>query len=124
MGLIFHNVELTGTRKKKTVLALFDSGAESNHLRTELFDGDTISDIGFLKIGAPTTHILGDGHTFETLQVVFKKLQISREVVKDPVFCTSDSLSYDMIIGAELMQSLGLVLDPPNETIYFSGQFR
>ncbi len=120
MGFIFENVELTGSIKKKTISALFDSGADSNHIRYELFDGESIESIGFNKIGLYTTIILGNGQTIGSEQVEFEKLSIKNQVIKKPTFCISDSLPYDMIIGADLMQSFGIILDPPNERFYFS----
>ena len=66
MGFIFDNVELTGSIKTKTISALFDSGADSNHIRHELFDGELIESIGYSKIGLYTTTILGNGQTIDT----------------------------------------------------------
>jgi len=118
MGLIFLDIEIVGTRKSKTLLALFDSGSYRNFIRSRnIFDNETPDDIGFHTFEGTSLSFLADGRSLNVESVRFKELHIPQITIKNPLFLVMDNLSWDVIIGAELMQKEGIVLDPPNEKI-------
>ena len=118
MGQIFLDIEIVGTRKSKTLLALFDSGAYRNYLRSKnIFDNETPDDIGFHTYEGTRESNLADGRPVVVDWVRFKELHIPQITIKDPLFLVMENLNWDVIIGAELMQKEGIVLDPPNERI-------
>lgn len=115
MGYISGNVRVTGLRKTKTLLALFDSGAYRNHMRRSFFDGETADDIGFHVYEGGQFSILADGRAVKGDRVHFKEMEMGSQTVTEPAFVMMEDLSWDIIIGAALMQEIGVVLDLPRE---------
>ena len=117
MGLIKDDVKITGIRKSKKILALFDSGANKNYIKKSLRDGDSPDNIGFHIFEGTHRAILANGDIAIGERVRFKEIRIKKRSVKEPSFVIMESLIEDIIIGVELMQKLGITLDPPNEKI-------
>lgn len=117
MGTIREVIEIIGTRKSKKISALFDSGAYRNYIKMELEDGDRAEDIGFHIFEGTHRAILANGDIAVGERVRFKEISIKERSVKEPSFVIMESLIEDIIIGVELMQELGITLDPPNEKI-------
>jgi len=117
MGFIKEKVELVGTLKRKSIMALFDSGAYQNYTKRVLTDGENIEDIGFHTFEGTQNVILANETIASGEKVRFKEVRIKGYKVNDPQFVIMDNLLEDMIIGASLMQKLGIQLDPPNEKI-------
>jgi len=117
MGTIREVIEIIGTRKSKKLLALFDSGADRNYIRTELEDGDRAEHIGFHIFEGTHRAILANGDIATGERVRFKEIRIKERSSKEPSFVIMENLIEDIIIGVELMQQLGITLDPPNERI-------
>lgn len=120
MGFVRENVEIVGTIKNKQILALFDTGAYRNYIRRELFDGETPDDIGFHTFEGTKEIILANGNLIPGDWVRFKEVHIADVCLKDPLFIIVDDLTWDIIIGVELMQKLGVVVDPPHEKLFIS----
>ncbi len=117
MGYIKEDIEIIGSRKNKRVNAMFDSGAFSNYIRSTFDDGETPDDIGFPIFEGETSLICANGSTSPAGVIRFDKIRINKFVVNQPRFVMTDTLLFEVIIGAELMQMLGIVLDPKNEKI-------
>lgn len=117
MGFVQRDIQIIGSRKLKTVRALFDSGAYRNYIRTTMYDGDTADDIGFHIFEGTRESILANGSLSTGDWVRFKEIRIEEVSLQEPLFVVMDNLTWDVIIGVELMQTLGLILDPPKERV-------
>ena len=120
MGNIWQDIEITGIRKSKLIQALFDSGAYYNYIRSEnIYDGETPDDIGYHVFEGTKESILADGRTAPVDLIRFKEVDIEGRKVKEPRFFIMKNLSWDAIIGVDLMQKLGIILDMNSDTIIF-----
>jgi len=117
MGVIKEVVEIVGTRKSKKISALFDSGAYRNYIKKELEDGNRVEDIGFHIFEGAHSAILANGNIAVGERVRFKEIRIKERSAKEPRFVIMEDLIEDVIIGVELMQKLGITLDPLDEKI-------
>ncbi|MBU4374207.1 MAG: retropepsin-like domain-containing protein [Euryarchaeota archaeon] len=117
MGTIKEEIELVGTRKSKRIIALFDSGAHRNYIRKMLEDGDRAEDIGFHIFEGTHRAILANGDIAVGEKVRFKIIRIKECSFGEPEFIIMENLIADAIIGVNLMQRLGITLDPLNERI-------
>lgn len=117
MGFIKEEIEIIGTRKSKKISALFDSGAYRNYIKLKLEDGDSAEDIGFHIFEGSHRAILANGHIAEGDRVRFKEIWIKERRVKEPRFVIMENLIEDIVIGAELMQNLGITLDLQHEKL-------
>ena len=120
MGSIRLDIEILGTRKRKLIQALFDSGAYSNYMRSKsIYDGETPDDIGFHVFEGTRESILADGRTTTGYMIRFKELNIEGVTIKEPKFLIWENLTWDAIIGVEVMQKLGIILDMNSDKILF-----
>jgi len=117
MGTIREEIEIIGKRKSKKIIALFDTGAYRNYIRKLLEDGDETEDIGFHIFEGIHRAILANGDIAVGERVRFKGISIKERNVKEPEFIIMEDLVEDVIIGVNLMQKLGITLDPLNERI-------
>ncbi|MBI2971974.1 MAG: retroviral-like aspartic protease family protein [Candidatus Aenigmarchaeota archaeon] len=117
MGYIREDVELVGTLKSKKISALFDSGAYRNYVKRKLADGEDVGDVGFHIFEGIHKAVLATGDTATGERVRFKEVLIRGHVVNEPEFVIMDNFVEDMILGVSLMQTAGVMLDPPNEKI-------
>ena len=118
MGKIWQDIEIIGSRKNKIVTALFDSGAYFNYIRSEnIYDKETPDDIGFHIFEGTKESITANGKFVSVDWIRFKRLRINQLVINEPRFLIMKNLTWDAIIGAELMQQCGIKLDLPRETI-------
>lgn len=117
MGLIKDEIEIIGMKKRKKISALFDSGAYRNYIKKNLKDGDSPESIGFHIFEGEHKAILANGVTAYGERVGFREICIRKQNMKEPKFVIMENLLADVIIGVELMQKLGITLDPPNEKI-------
>ena len=117
MGCIREQIVIVGMRKNIKVLALFDSGAYRNYIKRELDDGESPDDIGFHIYEGKHDAIMANGEIAAGERVRFKGVHVKGCNVNEPSFVILDQLSEYVIIGAELMQELGITLDLPNEKI-------
>lgn len=115
MGLIKHEIALVGSRETKRILALFDTGAYRNYLRRELSDGVRFDSIGIVEYDGPRKVIMANQDITSGEAVKFKEVIVQGRNFSEPAFVIMDSLLEDAIIGAQLMQQLGISLDLPNE---------
>jgi len=121
MGSIWRDIKITGTGKSKVIQALFDSGAYSNFIRgRSIYDGETPDDIGFHVFEGTKESILADGRTVPADMVRFKELSIEGRTLIEPKFLIWENLTWDAIIGVEVMQKLGIVLDMSSDSILFN----
>lgn len=120
MGTIWQDIEVTGIHKTKSIQALFDSGAYYNFIRNKsIYDEETPDDIGFHVFEGKKVCILADGRTIPTDIVRFKELDINGSKIKEPRFLIMENLTWDAIIGVELMQKMGIILDMSSDSISF-----
>lgn len=118
MGEIREEIEITGIRKSKKIVALFDSGAQRNYIRKILEDGDRVDEnIGFHIFYGIHNPILANTDVTVGERVKFKKIHIKERSFEDPEFIVMEKLFVDAIIGSKLMQKLGIILDLPNKRI-------
>lgn len=117
MGYIRGEIEIVGMNKTKKILALFDSGAHRNYLRSELEDGETPDGIGFHIYAGKHDAIMANGELAPGVMVKFKELRINEHTINEPSFVVMENMYEYAIIGAELMQELGVVLDPRNHEL-------
>lgn len=111
MGYIKEEIEISGIFKKKKIYALFDSGAYSNYIRRELGDGETVEDIGYHIFEGQYNVILANGGLAKGERVCFQSLSIKGHKTSNPTFIILNTMTSEVIIGAALMQSLGVTLD-------------
>lgn len=117
MGYIRAEIEIIGTNKSKTIIALFDSGAHRNYLRGELEDGETPDGIGFHIYEGKHDAIMANGELAPGVGIRFKELRINGHTVSEPGFVVMENMYEYAIVGAELMQELGVILDPRNHEL-------
>lgn len=118
MGEIREEIEITGIRKSKKIVALFDSGAQRNYIRKILEDGNRVDeDIGFHIYEGIHEPILANTDITIGERVRFKKIYIKERSFEEPEFIIMEKLFVEAIIGANLMQKLGIILDLPNKRI-------
>lgn len=118
MGQIWQDIEIIGIKKKKIVTALFDSGASFNYIRSEnIYDNETPDDIGFHIYEGTKQSITADGRFVNVDWIKFKSLKINQLIINEPRFLIMKDLTWDAIIGTELMQECGIKLDLPRELI-------
>jgi len=120
MGFIEDEIELVGHHKSKRLFALFDTGADANYIRENFFDGEFIENIGYIAIKADYIIEYSNGEIKHTEAVAFLELNYKAIKARKPVFLVNPAMGHDIILGAEFMQIYGIILDPKNETVYFS----
>jgi hypothetical protein len=118
MGIIKEEIEIVGARKSKKMTALFDTGAYRNYIRKEFENCDKAEDIGFHVFEGVHRAILANGHIAIGERVRFKEIRIREHNFNEPYFVIMENLIEDVIVGVDLMQRLGVILDPPNEKIH------
>jgi hypothetical protein len=111
MGKIKKEIEIVGLKGSKKVEALFDSGAGGNVVRQIFSDGVSAEDLGFTKYRFPGKIRLGDNRFKRAEFIAFPKLVIDNVPVEKPEMAIMKDLPYDVIIGAYLMQSIGIILN-------------
>lgn len=121
MGKIIREIGLIGSNNRQIKLnALFDTGANSNHIAKEFSDGRTIDDVGVFEFGEETPITLTNGEPIKGTMIKLKLLKMhGTEPIKNPSFCLWDMKLHDVIIGARMMQQLDLTLQPSIKKISF-----
>lgn len=112
MGFIKKSIELFGSNRNKTIIALFDSGSSINCIKRKLSDGDSVDGIGFLFYGGPFQSHLANGEIVRGERVSFRALKIDNKIAVYPELIIFDSMVEDLIIGVGLMQEMKIILDP------------
>lgn len=117
MGLIIKEVVLLGTKNTyKKVEALFDTGATLNCIGWKFRDDSSLDNIGVNYFGEERDIITPTGHAVKGRMVTLKELKIGEKIVENPKFYLFEMVhmfdKYDLIIGVELMQELGISLKP------------
>jgi len=117
MGKIKKEIEIVGSKRSKKIEALFDSGANVNVVRSIFSDGVSAEDLGFTKYRSPGKIRLGDNRLKKTEFIEFPKLIIDNVSVEKPEMAVMKGLPCDVIIGAYLMQRVGINLNLTEEQI-------
>lgn len=112
MGVITSQLEVVGMRGSKKVEVLIDTGAEGNYINEKLF-------LDFWELG-----ITDLAETFISLPGVYEKdkkdilffseIRVPDMVVSDPCltgFIFINDIDYDAIIGVELLEKVGAIID-------------
>jgi hypothetical protein len=113
MGLIIKKLEVIGDKNRINADILFDSGARRSVIRKDI--AKKIATI--IKFPVPFKFCLADGKTqVETNLVADIMVKVDGGIIFDQ-FPVLDSLSREIIIGANTLQSWEILLDAKNETI-------
>ncbi len=121
MGKIFKEIGLLGAKNKFIkIKALFDTGAEHNYIAEIFSDGSSIYDLGILELKEKQPVIFPNGTDIDGMMIKLKLLKIDGiQPIPEPTFCLFDMKMCDVIIGAKLMQQLGIILNPSKKEISF-----
>jgi len=122
MGMILKEVKISGLNEEdKKLTALFDTGTRINHISSKFKDDSLAMDLGIVVYGRKQKiHLPNLKEEINGRMIKLKSLKIEgTEPISEPKFCLWDMKLYDMIIGAELMQQLGMVLTPSVKQISF-----
>ena len=76
-----------------------------------------MDDIGFHLYEGRHEAILADESVAIGERVRFTELRLRGRAVPNPQFVILDNLVEEAIIGAGFMQEMGIILDPPNESL-------
>jgi len=117
MGKIEKEIEIVGQKEKKKLKALFDSGADTNYVRTEFSDGISAEELGFIRYRTFRRIKLGDGRYNLGEVVTFPQLIIDDVSIEKPEMIIMKGLPYDAVIGAFLMQQLRITLNMGEEQV-------
>lgn len=83
-------------------MALFDSGAERNYIKSILEDGDRVDeDIGFHIYEGIHKPILANTDTVEGEKIRFKEIHIKELSFEEPEFIVMEKLYVEAIIGPD-----------------------
>jgi predicted aspartyl protease len=119
MGFVEDEIELIGHIKSKKLLALFDTGADANYIRKRFLDGDSIENIGYIAIRTDYAVEHSNGEIDNAEAVAFIRMNYRVIKAKKPVFIINPAMGHDVILGADFMQTHGIILDPKCEKAYF-----
>ena len=121
MGMIFQEVEISGLNKEdKKLIALFDTGTRINHISQRFKDKSLAMDLGIVVYGRKQKVTLPNLKEIKGRMIKLKSLKIEGiNPISEPEFCLWDMRLYDIIIGAKLMQELGMILTPSVKEISF-----
>ena len=124
MGKIIKEIGLLGSKDNFIRLnALFDTGATINVIKKRFDNGGSIDDIGIIEYLGWGQLILANGMDIKAQKIKLKLLKLlgagNKDPIKEPEFFLLDELIYDVIIGAKLMQQLGIILNPSKKEISF-----
>ncbi len=125
MGRIFKEIGLLGsTNQYKKLRALFDTGATYNYISEKFSTDETIDDIGIMEYLGREPVFFPTGDKVDNLQIIkLKLLKIEGVPIEQPEFRILNMKpydeTYDVIIGAKLMQQLNIVLKPVSHEIFF-----
>jgi len=122
MTRIFREICLCTDKKKrkscKKLKALFDSGATYSHIDSRQVEGfeDVYREYSepehiTLATKDKTAEIIGDLSLYAEIEDCF--------VENVQLFRVTKGLKTDVIIGADIMESLGIVLDPKDDKLFF-----
>lgn len=122
MGKIFKEIGLLGAKNKFIkVKALFDTGAGYNYIAETFSDGTSIYDLGILELKEKQPVIFPNGTDTDGRMIKLKLLKIDGTIpIPEPTFCLFDMKMCNVIIGAKLMQQLGIILNPSKKEIFFT----
>jgi len=121
MGMIFKEIEISGLNvKDKKLTALFDTGTKINHISNRFKDNSSSIDLGIVEYGEKQKIFPPNLEEIKGRMIKLELLKIKgTKPIPKPKFCLWNMKMYDMIIGAELMQELGMVLKPSIKEINF-----
>ena len=120
MGLIIKEIGILGSKNKfKRLKALFDTGATRNYISNHFSDNESVDDIGIIEYKGKDFVIFPDGFEKMGSIISFKLLKVENIPLENPEFFLLDMKMYDVIIGALLMQEMGIILNPYIKEISF-----
>jgi len=109
MSIITEFIEIIGTKGSKKVETLIDTSAESNYISERRFK--EFEKIGILNFYETYVSIAGSREKQLKLAFVFKEVKIRNAILSEPEFIFVDSIDYDAIIGVEVLQTGGFLID-------------
>lgn len=98
---------------------MLDTGAVRSYLRREFSDGRSPLELGPLRYGGVRPLRLADGTVAIGESVTFEELHVGPRLLRTPEFVLVEGLAEDAILGVQLMQRLGILVDPPAERARF-----
>ena len=115
MGKIIADVELIGHQITKRYRALLDSGAHRNYIRRVADDNADVNSLGFHTVQEQYPVILADRTHIYGIRARFNTIKIGEVPYTEPEFIVLKDLDEEMILGAVIMQELGIDLYPREE---------
>jgi len=109
MSIITEFIEIIGTKGSKKVEALIDTGAEGNYISERRFK--EFEKIGILNFRETYVSLPGSREKQSKPALVFKEVKIRNALLSEPEFIFVDSIDYDAIIGVEVLQTVGFLID-------------
>jgi len=109
MSIITEFIEIIGTNGSKKVEALIDTGAEGNYIDRRRFN--EFEKIGTLGFHETYVSLPGSRQKQFKPAFIFKEVKIRNAILSEPEFIFVDSLDYDAIIGVEVLQIMGFLVD-------------
>jgi len=109
MSIITEFIEIIGTKGSKKVEALIDTGAEGNYISERRFN--EFEKIGILNFSETYVSLPGSREKQFKPAFIFKEVKIRNALLSEPEFIFIDSIDYDAIIGVEVLQTMGFLID-------------
>lgn len=117
MGKITKEVEIVGLKSNKKLEALFDSGSGGSFIRQIFSDGVHIEDLGFTKYRSFRKIRTGDNSRIKAEIIAFPKILIDSVTIEKLEMGVIKSMPVDVILGADIMQRVGINLNFKKEQI-------
>jgi len=102
-------IEIIGTNGSKKVEALIDTGAEGNYINRRRFN--EFEKIGILNFRETYVSLPGSREKQFKPAFIFKEVKIRNAILSEPEFIFVDSIDYDAVIGVEVLQTVGFLID-------------
>ena len=115
MGEIIHSIRIKGLRIKR-VNALFDSGASTTFIRSDLAD-----EIGLPKYREVSTYLAdrrGSKGILSEIVILINNMSVPTRAI------ISDNLDRQVIIGADFMQTTKAFLDFSSDRLRFRNEIK
>ena len=113
MGRIYEEVELIGFKKTKVVKALFDTGASRGLIHPE-----TVKELGVVYTGWEPEIKTADNRFVRVKELELKAIRVFGYERPKPRLYEVSELPEEVIIGLDMMQELGVVIEVREERAY------
>jgi predicted aspartyl protease len=118
MSVITSQLEVVGKREKKKVEALIDTGAEGNYINDRLFL--EFWDLGITNLGETFVSLPGVHGEDKKDVLFFREIRVPNMTLSYSSltgFIVISDIDYDAIIGIEVMERVGAIIDTGQHVI-------